>query len=473
MTRDIGPLDAPIDGNAGSRLYTYAIATVAAMGGLLFGFDWAVISGTVIYIKKYFDLAQSPFLLGVAGSAALFGCIAGVCLSGMLTDRHGRKKVLFAAALLFLASAILTALPRELWLFVVARFIGGVAIGLSSPVAPMYIAEIAPEKYRGALVTLNQLAITLGIVLAYLCDWWIAGLGNDAWGVAYGWRWMFASEAVPAAMFVLALLFVPESPRWLAKEGRWDETRRILSRVGGTRHADWETQNIRNALAQEEGSLAELLRPGLRLALAIGVGIMICSQITGNCAVFTYTPMLMEEFGFKTPRGALMGMVMVGLVNFLATIVTIATIDRLGRRPLLIYTAMVMSVCMAAVAVSFQFATFPPLALLGLLLGCVVCYAIGLGPGSWLIISEIFPTRLRGRAMSISTLSLWIVNALMTLIFPMLWAWNRSGSFWLFAVTSAATAAFVFRMIPETKGLPLEAIEAMWRQPPGKTEPRP
>ncbi len=456
---------AQVDTDAGSPAYTYTIAAVAAIAGLLFGFDWAVIAGTVNYIKRYFAISEDPFLLGVAGSAALFGCIIGVCFSGTLTDRYGRRKVLIAAALLFLVSAVLTALPKELWLFALARLLGGMAIGLSSPVAPMYIAEIAPEKSRGALVTLNQLAITLGIVLAYLCDWFIAGLGSEAWGVTDGWRWMFASEVPPAALFMVALMFVPESPRWLAKEGRWDEARRILTRIGGVRHAERETQNVRNALAEEEGTLAELLRPGLRMALVIGVGIMIFSQITGNCAVFTYTPMLMEEFGFKSPRDALLGMVMVGVVNFFATMVTILTIDRLGRRPLLILTALLMSLSMAMVAICcFYGALFPPRVLLGWLLGCVVCYAIGVGPGSWLIISEIFPTRVRGRAMSICTLALWVVNAVMTLLFPCLWAWTRSGTFWLFACTSAAMAVFAWTMIPETKGLSLETIEAMWRK---------
>lgn len=463
---------ASLDLDSGSRAYTYTIAAVAAIAGLLFGFDWAVISGTVIYIKKYFALTNDPFLLGVAGSGALFGCIIGVCFSGTATDRYGRKLVLAAAALLFLVSAILTALPKDLWLFVVARLIGGLAIGLSSPVAPMYIAEIAPEKYRGALVTLNQLAITLGIVVAYFCDWMIAGLGSNEWGVTHGWRWMFASEVPPAAAFAIALLFVPESPRWLAKEGRWNEASRILTRIGGRRHAEWETQNIRNALAQEEGTILELFRPGLRLALIIGVGVMIFSQITGNCAVFTYTPMLMEEFGYQSPRDALWGMVLVGMVNFMATIPAILTLDRLGRRPLLIFTAILMSLFMAMVAISAGW--FAPVVLLGWLLGCVVCYAIGIGPGSWLIISEIFPTRVRGRAMSLCTLSLWIANALMTLVFPSLWAWNRSGTFLLFAFSSALMAVFVWKMIPETKGLSLEAIEAKWRdQAASQTEPRP
>ena len=270
-------------------LYTAVLAVVAAIGGLLFGFDWAVISGTTTYIEQYFsdtmkyidayvgdmteylglDVCTDGLGLGIAVSSALFGCIVGVCASGVLSDRLGRKRVLMIAALLFMISAILTAVPKELWLFVVARLMGGVAIGLSSPVAPMYIAEMAPQKSRGRLVTLNQLAITFGIVVAYFCDWSIAGMGSEAWGVTSGWRWMFASEVPSAALFLVALMFVPESPRWLAKEGRWDQAKRILARIGGRRHAEQELRNIRSAVAQDEASITHLLRPGLRTALMI------------------------------------------------------------------------------------------------------------------------------------------------------------------------------------------------------------
>ena len=458
----------------GSSLYTGRLAVVAAIGGLLFGFDWAVISGTTTYIELYFSdtitridqyLSLPGFGLGLAVSSALFGCILGVCFSGTLSDRLGRKRVLIIAALLFMISAVLTAVPKDLWLFVMARLVGGVAIGLSSPVSPMYIAEMAPEKSRGALVTLNQLAITFGIVVAYFCDWSIAGMGSEGWGVMYGWRWMFASEVPPAALFLVALMFVPESPRWLAKEGRWDQAERILARIGGRRHAEQELRNIRSAVTREETSVTQLLRPGLRTALLIGVAIMVFSQITGNFAVFTYTPKLLLQLGAKDANSALLGMVMVGAVNFLTTIAAVCLIDKLGRRPLLIYAPLGMCLCMAAVACSFQTDAFSPTILLGCILGFVVCYAIGVGPGAWLIISEIFPTRVRGRAMSICTLCLWIVNSLTTLAFPMLWSYTQAGTFWLFAFTSGTMAVFVWAILPETKGLSLEAIEQSWHKP--------
>ena len=446
----------------GSALYTGLFAVVAALGGLLFGFDWAVISGTVPYIQKYFSLSSGE--LGDAVSSAIFGCIIGVCLSGLLSDRFGRKRVLIAAALLFMISAVLTALPNDLWLFIMARLIGGVAIGLSSSVSPMYIAEMAPQKNRGALVTLYQLAITFGIMVAYFSDWIIAGLGSQHWGEMYGWRWMFASEVPPAVLFLVALMFVPESPRWLAKEGRLAEAGRILARIGGRQHAEQELRDIRVAVAQEEPSIAQLWRPGFRKALLIGVGIMIFSQITGNFAVFTYTPTLLLKLGFEDPREALLGMVMVGVVNFLTTIVAVFLVDKLGRRPLLIFAPLGMCLCMVAVAYYSQLEQLSPPLLLGWILGFVVCYAVGVGPGSWLVISEIFPTRVRGRAMAICTFSLWTVNFLTTWAFPRLWEYTQAGTFWLFAFTSACTAVFVWAILPETKGLSLEAIEQMWRK---------
>lgn len=470
----------------GSSWYAVRLATVAALGGLLFGFDWAVISGTTTFIETYFaesmqaidayaaDALRSAFPnvktaglgLGIAVSSALFGCIIGVCFSGMLSDRLGRRRVLILAAILFSLSAILTAIPKELWLFILARLLGGAAIGLSSPVAPMYIAEMAPEKNRGALVTLNQLAITFGIVAAYFCDWAIAEFGlrtwGEGWGEEYGWRWMFASEVPPAVLFLAALMFVPESPRWLAKEGRWDEAEAILARIGGRSHAELELQSIRTAVEHEEASLRQLLRPGLRTALVIGVGIMIFSQITGNFAVFTYTPKLLAQLGSEGTNWDLLGMVMVGVVNFLTTIVAVCVIDRLGRRPLLIWAPLGMSLCMAVLASCFQTAAVSPTILLACILGFVVCYAIGVGPGAWLIISEVFPTRVRGRAMSICTLSLWVVNFLTTLAFPMLWEQTQAGTFWLFACTSGAMVVFVWAILPETKGRSLEEIEQSW-----------
>ena len=420
-----------------------------------------MISGTIPYIEKYFSL--TPEKLGTAVSSALFGCIVGACVSGALSDRYGRKRVMIAAALLFTISAVFTAVTNVLWMFIAARLIGGFAIGLSSPVAPMYIAEIAPEKNRGALVTLNQLAITFGILVAYFCDWGIAGLGSEQWGVVLGWRWMFASEIPPAVLCLVALLFVPESPRWLAKEGRWAQAGRILARIGGRQHAEQEMREIRDALDREETSLKQLFRPGFRKALLIGVAIMIFSQITGNFAIFTYTPKLLMQLGFQDTRVALLGMVMVGAVNFLATIVAICFIDRLGRRPLLIFASLGMCLCMTILSWNSQHEILPPIVLLGWILGFVVCYAVGVGPGSWLVVSEIFPTRARGRAVSFCTVCLWGVNFLTTLAFPVFWEYSKAGTFWLFAFTSASMVVFVLAILPETKGLSLEAIQRMWR----------
>ena len=469
-----------MNNDTGSPLYTSLIASVAALGGLLFGFDWAVIAGATEYIKKYFALEEHPYLFGAAISSALFGCIFGASFAGMLSDRFGRRKVLIGAAILFGIAGVLTAIPKELWLFIVARMIGGVAIGLSSPVAPMYIAEISPEKNRGALVTLNQLAITFGIVMAYACDWFIDGVGStkwamfpglqsvipgfgtEGWGVMYAWRWMFAALSIPAVLFLITLMFVPESPRWLAKVGRLKEARAILARVGGSRHADNEMNEIQNALAQEEASLWQLFQPGLGMALVIGLMVMIMSQITGNFAVFTYTLSLMKELGYNNTNINMLLMVGLGMVNFLATIVAIAVLDKLGRRPILIVTALGMSACMALVAANSTWELLPPVALVAGIMAFVVFYALGVGPVSWLVVSEVFPTKVRGRAMSVCTFCLWSTNFLMTLLFPRAMALSPAGTFWFFAFTSFLLAVFTWAILPETKGLPLEAIEKLW-----------
>lgn len=309
---------------------------------------------------------------------------------------------------------------------------------------------------------MNQLAITFGILAAYFCDWSIAGLGSEDWGVMYGWRWMFASEIPPAVLFLVALLFVPESPRWLAKEGRWTQAGRILTHIGGNKHAEQEMREIRKALACEEASLTQLLRPEFRKALLIGIAIMIFSQITGNFAVFTYTPKLLLQLGFEDTHTALLGMVIVGVANFLATIVAICLIDRLGRRPLLIFAPLGMCLCMTVLAYNSQLDLLSPIVLLSWILGFVVCYAVGVGPGAWLIISEIFPIRVRGRAMSTCTLCLWVMNFLTTLAFPTLWQHTPAGTFWLFAFTCASMVVFIWAILPETKGLSLKAIEQMW-----------
>lgn len=444
----------------GSLFYVFGVATIAAVGGLLFGYDTAVISGAVPFLEEYFSLTAGQ--LGFAVSSVVLGCILGASIAGSLADRFGRKKVMIVAAAMFLASAILTSLPKSLILFNLARFIGGLAIGLSSPVSPTYIAEISPARIRGALVTLNQLAITFGIVAAYFADWWIAGQGGPQWQTDYAWRWMFASECVPALILLVGLLFIPESPRWLLKSGSVEKATHIFTRIGGPSHAKREINEIAGALSMEEASLSQLFRPGFRRALVIGVMIMIFSQITGMNAIYMYTPKLLLAVGFASKESALLAMVLVGVVNFATTIIAVCILDRVGRRVLMLLAPAGMGLCMLAIAVGYGFQWISPAVILAAILVFVFCFALGVGPGAWLVTSEIYPTKVRGRAMSICTFSLWTSSFMANLVFPKLLRFSQVTTFALFAVACFAMLIFIYIFLPETKGKTLEEIEALW-----------
>ncbi|MBN2210556.1 MAG: sugar porter family MFS transporter [Sedimentisphaerales bacterium] len=452
---------AQLNNTKGSLLYVSFVAIIAAVGGFLFGYDTAVISGAVPFIEEYFSLTAGQ--LGFAVSSVVLGCIFGASIAGSLADKYGRKKIMITAAVLFLVSAILTSLPKSLWLFNLARFIGGVAVGLSSPVSPMYIAEIAPAKIRGALVTLNQLAITFGIVAAYLADLWIVSLGDEQWQVDYAWRWMFASECFPAVLLLVGLFFIPESPRWLLKKGWIDKAREILTKVGGRSHAEREIEDVEQALNEETGSIKQLFMPGFRFALFIGVMIMIFSQITGMNAIYMYTPKLLLAVGFKSKSSALLAMVIVGAVNFVTTIIAVCVIDKLGRRLLMLMAPLGMGICMLTIALGYGSEWLSPGIILAAILIFVFFFAIGVGPGAWLVTSEIFPTKVRGRAMSICTFSLWASSFVANSVFPKFLEWSQLGTFGLFTLACFAMVIFVFTCVPETKGKTLEQIEEYWR----------
>ena len=444
-----------------SLFYVIGVAIIAAVGGFLFGYDTAVISGAVPFLEEYFSLTAGQ--LGFAVSSVVLGCILGASIAGSLADRYGRKKIMITAATLFLVSAVLTALPKSLVLFNIARFIGGIAIGLSSPVSPMYIAEISPADKRGALVTLNQLAITFGIVAAYLVDWAIAGHGEVQWQTEYAWRWMFASEAFPAFMLLVGLCFIPESPRWLLKVGHIDKARHILTKVGGRSHAEQEMREITGALSNEEASIKQLLRPGFKRALFIGVTIMIFSQITGMNAIYMYTPKLLLAVGFGSKSSALLAMVVVGVVNFATTIIAVCVIDKFGRRILMLGAPLGMGMCMLTIAIGYGSEWISPAIILAAILLFVFFFAMGVGPGAWLVTSEIYPTKVRGRAMSICTFSLWTSSFIANLIFPKLLEFSQSVTFGLFTVACFGMVVFVYAMVPETKSKTLEEIEGYWK----------
>lgn len=443
----------------GFSIYVYATAIIAAVGGFLFGYDTAVIAGAIPFMEKYFMLTAAQ--LGFAVSSALLGCICGAGVAGSLADQFGRKKVLIAAAFLFLVSAILTTIPKTLVLFTAARFIGGLAIGLSSPISPMYIAEIAPARIRGTLVTFNQLAISFGIVAAYTCDWLIAGAGNEQWQIDYAWRWMFGSSAIPSTLLLIGLCFIPESPRWLLKTGFVERAKAILVKVGGVSHAEKEIAEVEKVLSKEEASIRQLFKPGFRLALFIGIMIMFFSQVTGMNAIYMYTSTLLQSVGFETPS-ALFGMVLIGAVSFLTTIVANCSVEKIGRRPLLIGAPLGMGLSMLVITIGFN--RMPPAVMLIAFAAFVAFFSFGVGPGVWMVTSEIFPTKVRGRAMSIVSFGLWASCFLANLVFPKFLLWSPAKTFGLFTIACFAMIIFVFVFVPETKGKTLEEIENMWER---------
>jgi sugar porter (SP) family MFS transporter len=441
----------------GSALFVYMVSIVAATAGLLFGFDIAVINGAIIFLRDQFRLTE--FQTEAAASALLIGCVFGAAVAGWLSDRFGRRRILLLSALLFAVSSIGAALPRNLAEFAAARFLGGVGVGVASMLAPLYIAEVSPPGIRGRLVSLNQFAIVTGILLAYFVNWRLSFLGPA------GWRYMFAVAAVPSIAFFIALFFVPESPRWLTETDRADEALRVLTRVGGSSQAAIELEQIKEAIAEESGTLAELLQPGFRRALAIAVALAILQQVTGiNTVLFYGSIIFKEQVGNHSESAAIGANVIIGLINFLATIVALWVIDKAGRRPLLMLSSGCMAVCQILLGAAFLIQPPPAMLVLGIMLFCVAAFAVGLGPGVWVVLAEIFPTRVRGRAMSIATISLWVACVALTMTFlSLVSAITVTGAFWVYGAMCVTTYVIVWRLTPETKGKTLEEIERLWR----------
>jgi len=437
-------------------LYVYMISTVAAVGGLLFGFDTAVISGAIGFMKTQFALNATQE--GFIASCALIGCAVGAGFAGVLSDWAGRKKVLILSAIFFAVSAVGAAVPTTLTQFIIARFIGGLGIGMASMLSPMYIAEVAPARIRGSLVSLNQMAIITGILVAYVIDWLCAKF----FGPTMSWRWMFGAGALPAIVFLFALIVVPESPRWLTKQGRVNEAFKTLARVGGKKHAEAEMKEIMETIAEEGGSIFELLKPGLRIALVIGVALAIFQQITGINTVLYYAPEIFKKAHFAG-NAALLASIIVGGINMVFTVVAIALIDKLGRKPLLLIGAAGMGISFFLAGLAFRMNASGMLVLI-FILTYVASFAVALGPVVWVVMSEIFPTRVRGRAMSIATVLLWIFCYLVSQTFPYLVEkLGTALTFWFYAAMCVVTFIFVAAVVPETKGKTLEEIERAWK----------
>ncbi|MDH3251240.1 MAG: sugar porter family MFS transporter [Ignavibacteria bacterium] len=454
-------------GGPGTLRYVTWISVVAALGGLLFGYDTAVISGSIGFLRTYFVLDAPE--MGWAASSALMGSILGAGIAGMLSDRFGRKNVLILAAVLFSVSALWSALPRTFTEFATARIIGGVGVGMASMLSPLYIAEVAPADRRGRLVSFNQFAIVIGILVVYFVNYFIALQGDDAWNVQFGWRWMFGSEAIPAVLFLLLLFLVPESPRWLAKQGRDVQSLAVLSRVTGEERAEAELKAIREAIREEGRTTAQLLQPGMRRTLIIGITLAILQQVTGINVFMYYAPEIFRQLGSGT-SAALLQTIVIGAVNLTFTIVALKTIDRLGRTRLMVIGSTGMGIALTALGLAAYFQKAELWVLL-FILGYIACFALSMGPVVWVVLSEIFPTRIRGRAMAIATLALWSANYVVSQTFPLInenpWlvrTFHHAFPFWLYAFFCAVTIVFVITYIPETKGKTLEEIEKLWKR---------
>lgn len=449
----------------GSTAFVVRVSLVAALGGLLFGYDTGVINGAIGPLKAHFSL--NPTQEGWATGCALLGCALGAAGAGALSDWLGRKKVLILSAVMFLVSAIGTAVPHSIATFIIYRMIGGLGVGAASMTSPMYIAEISPARMRGRMVSVNQLAIVTGFLVVYFANYFIAGQGDELWNQEQGWRWMFGSESLPALSLLVLMFFVPESPRWLTKQGRDDEALRILTRADGPTQAVNQLAEIKEAIALESGSVMQLFGPGMRLVLVIGVALAILQQVTGINVFLYFGTEIFKKMGSGT-NAALLQTVIVGAVNLTFTVVAIWTVDRLGRKPLMLIGSTGMGICLFSMGLAAYWQR-TELWMLLFILGYIACFALSVGPVVWVILSEIFPTRIRGRAMAIATVCLWIANYVVSQTFPMMdehpgliERFHHGFPFWVYGGFCVVLALFVWRLLPETKGKTLEEIERFW-----------
>jgi SP family xylose:H+ symportor-like MFS transporter len=472
--------------------YIVLFTLIATLGGLLFGYDTAVISGAVGSLKAYFidprnlsDPNVANSLWGVVNSSALIGCIIGGIMGGWVSNRIGRKRGLVIAAVLFLISAVGAAAPEfpfapighggpgYMWNFVFYRILSGIGVGLASMLSPMYIAEIAPARIRGNLVAWNQFAIIFGMLIIYFVNFGISKLGGgDAWLNTIGWRYMFLSGAIPAVAFLLLLLLVPETPRYLMLKGDEPGARAVLAKIGTAEEGEREIVAIRASLAEHHSG--RLLSFGA-LLIFIGIALSVFQQFVGINVVLYYAPEIFKNVGFDT-NASLFQTIIVGAVNLAFTVVAILTVDRLGRKPLQIIGALVMAVAMFALGGAFAFQIKGVLALLCMLL-YIAGFAVSWGPVVWVLLSEIFPNQVRGKAMAVAVAAQWIANFLVSWTFPilndnpfLLKAFHHGFAYWIYGAMSLLAALFMWKLVPETKGRTLEQMEKLWLQP-GKDKP--
>ena len=449
--------------------YIWLISFVAALGGLLFGYDWVVIGGAKPFFESFFHITSAA-QSGWANSCALIGCLVGALVAGALSDGFGRKRLLIASAFLFAITSLGNALAPTFAVFIAWRMLGGVAIGLASNLSPMYIAEIAPAQMRGKLVSINQLTIVVGVLLAQVINWALvrnlpqgatAGFIQGSWYGQSGWRWMFGLTAIPSLLFFVGMFFVPESPRWLAKNGKPQNARFVLKRIGGEDYSTAALGEIEATLVDEieKVNFGDLLEPKLRKVLLLGVALAVFQQWCGINVIFNYAEEIFREAGYDI-SSVLKNIAWTGSVNMAFTFVALGVVDRGGRRPLMLFGAAALAVIYTALGFCYHGGVHG-LPMLLLVLAAIAAYSMSLAPVTWVVISEIFPNRIRGAAMAVAVAALWLACFILTYTFPMLNATlGASGTFWLYAAICVLGFIFIRFKLPETKHKTLEQIES-------------
>lgn len=437
--------------------YLYFVSITAAVGGFLFGYDLNIITGAMLFLQEYFHISSAE--LGLVTGSAIFGCIFGALMAVWIADRLGRRESLYLAAFAFLVSAIWSALADSVISFEIARALGGIGVGIATGVSPMYIAEISPPQLRGRMVTVNQLSIVVGIVISVVVALMLSYGGH--------WRWMLASAAVPSVLLMVGLAFVPASPRWLAAKGRFAEALRVLERINGEARAAAEMQEIRAELGKESGTFRELFQPGIRYAIVVACILMIFSQVNGVNMMLLYASKILVEAGVGSVSNALLNSLFVYFLIFLCTIVAFWLVAKFSRRRIVIVGALGMALGHVVMAYAFSTASSPYVALIAMLIA-TGAFTLTLAPLSWVIVSEFFPNRVRGKCMGIVTFCLFTSSFICAWAFPNLTDYfqnsygSQGGAYLVFAGICAACSAFVWKFVPETKDLSLEEIGQFW-----------
>jgi len=448
--------------NKFNKGFVYFICIVSAMGGLLFGYDWVVIGGAKIFYEHFFGIIDKPLMIGLATSIALAGCMIGALTAGSMADRFGRKPLLILSAFIFVVSSIGTGAFNVFSWFLTARFLGGIAIGMASGLSPMYIAEVSPTSIRGKLVTLNQLTIVIGILAAQIVNWRIAGTHSQDWNIALGWRWMFWATAIPAAIFLILAFFIPESPRYHALKGLYPLSEKTLTKIGGAEYAAAELSSIKATqkadAAAEKAGLKLLLSKPFHKVLLLGIIIAFFQQWCGTNVIFNYAQEIFQSAGYDVDN-TFINIVITGIANLVFTFVALFTVEKLGRRALMIMGAGGLAGIYLILGTCYFFKVTGT-AMVVLCVLAIACYAMTLGPMTWVLISEIFPNKVRAVAVATCTFFLWIGSFTLTMSFPLLnEALGTSSTFWIYSGICLAALLYFIKSLPETKGKSLEQLE--------------